>query len=536
MSQTINLEISQGSRTLTLSQEEIRVIEAVSPTVDAERTEDGVQITVHDLHGTETVNLYDGTDGPAGPRGEPGPQGPQGEQGPKGDTGPAGPQGEQGPQGVQGEPGPQGPKGDTGATGPQGPQGPKGDPGEVTQADFDELADEVSQQKSAIEDLQALTNQKAGMLIDTASGAIASFVPDSTIDNLLGVSVDIEPVQDLHGYDSPWPGGGGKNKANYPALITAGAVEQDDGSLYVATASSFSNIKAWENDGTTGQFAVTFIIKNNGTSRGIYPVIKYTDSTEEALPINTGTTTFTTYTKISNNSKTVDCVYFKYGSSAVKNWFYIQVESGSTATAWTPYENICPISGWDSVDIMHSGADTTTPTTYTVQLGQTVYGGMLDATNGTLTVDRAMVDLGTLSYTYYPDYNTFVVFLENKAVGEPPNYGKGMVCSAYPTSEYIWYSGYKPDKSIGGTDGKGIAIKDSTYTNVPDFKNAMSGVQLVYKIGTPITIQLDPVQIAAIAGQANNVWADGGAVTVEFAADLKTYIDQKIAAAVAAMS
>lgn len=134
MYQTINLEISQGSRTLTLSQEEIRVIEAVSPTVDAERTEDGVQITVHDLHGTETVNLYDGTDGPAGPRGEPGPQGPQGEQG---------------PQGVQGATGPKGPQGDTGATGPQGPQGPKGDPGEVTQAEFDELADEVSQQKSA---------------------------------------------------------------------------------------------------------------------------------------------------------------------------------------------------------------------------------------------------------------------------------------------------------------------------------------------------------------------------------------------------
>ena len=154
MSQTINLEISQGSRTLTLSQEEIRVIEAVSPTVDAERTEDGVQITVHDLHGTETVNLYDGTDGPAGPRGEPGPQGPQGEQGPKGDTGPVGPQGEQGPQGVQGATGPQGPKGDTGATGPQGPQGPKGDPGEVTQAEFDELSDEVAQQKSAIDEIE----------------------------------------------------------------------------------------------------------------------------------------------------------------------------------------------------------------------------------------------------------------------------------------------------------------------------------------------------------------------------------------------
>ena len=185
MSQTINLEISQGSRTLTLSQEEIRVIEAVSPTVDAERTEDGVQITVHDLHGTETVNLYDGTDGPAGPRGEPGPQGPQGEQGPKGDTGPVGPQGEQGPQGVQGATGPQGPKGDTGATGPQGPQGPKGDPGEVTQAEFDELSDEVAQQKSAI--MQYTGNgiipiTKSGAYINTSGTTvdITAFVTDAT--------------------------------------------------------------------------------------------------------------------------------------------------------------------------------------------------------------------------------------------------------------------------------------------------------------------------------------------------------------------
>ena len=79
-------------------------------------------------------------------------------------------------------------------------------------------------------------------------------------------------------------------------------------------------------------------------------------------------------------------------------------------------------------------------------------------------------------------------------------------------------------------------IIDNAYSDVATFKAAMSGVRLVYELATPITITLDPVQIATIAGQTNNVWADAGDVTVEYAADLKTYIDSKIAAAVAAMS
>jgi hypothetical protein len=44
------------------------------------------------------------------------------------------------------------------------------------------------------------------------------------------------------------------------------------------------------------------------------------------------------------------------------------------------------------------------------------------------------------------------------------------------------------------------------------------------------------VTISTISGQTNNVWADAGDVAVEYAADLKAYIDSKIAAAVAALS
>jgi hypothetical protein len=56
----------------------------------------------------------------------------------------------------------------------------------------------------------------------------------------------------------------------------------------------------------------------------------------------------------------------------------------------------------------------------------------------------------------------------------------------------------------------------------------------VAKLATPIEIDLDPTQVQTLLG-LNNVWSDGE-MSVDYAADLKTYIDNKIAAAVAALS
>jgi lysophospholipase L1-like esterase len=86
-----------------------------------------------------------GAQGPEGPRGLQGPKGDTGAQGLQGDPGPIGPQGPQGPQGFTGPQGPEGQRGPQGETGPQGPKGDKGDPGEVTEAELQAVADEVSQ-------------------------------------------------------------------------------------------------------------------------------------------------------------------------------------------------------------------------------------------------------------------------------------------------------------------------------------------------------------------------------------------------------
>lgn len=81
MADPIRLPVDADEGNVQLTVEEMRVVEAVSPTVTAERDEDGVLITVHDLNGTRTAHVNDG---------ETGPQGPRGIQGEKGETGATG--------------------------------------------------------------------------------------------------------------------------------------------------------------------------------------------------------------------------------------------------------------------------------------------------------------------------------------------------------------------------------------------------------------------------------------------------------------
>lgn len=86
--------------------------------------------------GPQGIQGEQGATGPAGPRGEQGEQGPQGEQGLPGKDGAQGPQGAQGETGPMGPPGPEGKQGPQGVPGPRGEQGipgPKGDPGEPGQ-------------------------------------------------------------------------------------------------------------------------------------------------------------------------------------------------------------------------------------------------------------------------------------------------------------------------------------------------------------------------------------------------------------------
>jgi hypothetical protein len=195
-------------------------------------------------------------------------------------------------------------------------------------------------------------------------------------------------------------------------------------------------------------------------------------------------------------------------SATLKN---IMLEVGSSPTTFAPYSNICPISGWDEckVTVADDLENPTTSNVYTIDLDGTRYGGKLDVVSGVLTIDRAMVDLGTLNWTLENG-----VFRLNQDIGAKKelnmNAIANIICSAYPTVSQVTMA--TTDKCVAGLNwSNGVRVSDSAYANVTDFKTAMNGVQLVYELATPQTIQLTPTIIKSLQGE-NNFFADSGEV------------------------
>lgn len=407
------------------------------------------------------------------------------------------------------------------------PQGQQGAPGEVTQAEFDALAGEVTQQKSAIEALEALTNRKAGMLVDTASGSIASFVPDATIDHLLGLDVAVEPVQDLHGYDNPWPAGGGKNKFDASILT-----EQVSWKIVVLTLPPGTYTMSTNKGSTTDtNLPLHFRLTGNNT-------------------LGTGNAVYVNHpiTVTIPDDGTAEVVFRRVSGDKVFSAYWYQIEAGSNATTYVPYENLCPISGWDAVSIWNKPThDTTADPTVTIQLGQTVYGAKLTISEGgsvNALVDRVTLTLdGSVDEAWMAETIDTVRQYFRLPVG----------AFGYIVADDVLSNIYTQAVITGGTTAVGINVVNSAGYNVAqisvrpldvsvmtiaDFRAQLAAnpLQVVYRLSTPIEIQFAPVTISTISGQTNNVWANTGDVSVEFAADLKHYIDSKIAAAVAALS
>ena len=191
-------------------------------------------------------------------------------------------------------------------------------------ADYSELSGDVNSLKSAI-------NDKADIIVSSASGAIASFSDGADNLPVKSLSVAIEPVQDLHRYDSPWPAGGGKNLfgGEYgtkwilptPLSISAGDSLAISASV-PASGNSQINIYTGEN-GATRYF-------NAGLNDTV-------DGRKVRIATFTEDITITAF--LMDVAECTD----------------IQIEKGSTATAYAPYSNICPITGHTAVAVARTG-------------------------------------------------------------------------------------------------------------------------------------------------------------------------------------
>jgi len=493
---------------------------------------------------------------------------------------------------------------------------------------------------------------------------IASFSDGAEDIPIKSLSVAIEPVQDLHGQDAPYPAGGGKNlfqttlvngslggvtfavnddgsvklggTATINAYILAGSVALDEGTYTVngITGSTTDTVYlqivdealssqiAYTADGdksftlSEAQTVALRIVVKNGISptMTIYPMVRLSSVTDGTFapytnicPISGHTSANVTrcgknlfnevdaentvstnrYAVLENGllhyksdgsswmyTKRVP-VYLKTGtyvlslqnyrlvSGAVPIWLIKAYGQQSYPAASTPY--VLSVTEDTTVEISVTTSGTTSATEFygNIQLevgstvadyepyrgttypitfpsGTTVYGGNITVNqdgSGSLVVDKANVDLGSLDWSYstasegHERFNISTPLSDIKGV--PSTDVANAISDMFKVVSNNSTYAHQYDASLSIGVNQYIYIYWSQYTDAAIFKSAVSGSQLVYELATPITIPLTASQITTLLG-VNNLWADTGNIeSLTYRANLGDYINNAITTAVA---
>ena len=359
----------------------------------------------------------------------------------------------------------------------------------------------------------------------------------------VSLSAEIEPIQDLHGYDKPWVGGAGKNKLP----------------LTLAKLKSDNVYGTWvDNVYTVGNTIFTVNLDDGGNVQSISSNNLGENSMRLSFTLKAGT--YILSSGFTETAGTNDTFMRAKGSSAViargnraapgqqftlesdKNvtWNLRVANSAiictpmvriSTESAdFVPYSNICPISGHTSVTITDYDSDSNTATV-TVQLGTTVYGGRLNVTTGVLTVDRVI-------YTYDENSGWIKSALTDADIFVINDYGTTIATwdrtkSIISNQTEVVTSGTEHATSIMVTQSQlRYAFTDYGETSLDDFKTfiASNNLQLCVYLATPTTIQLTPEQLTMLKGY-NRLSCDGGGdITLTYKADRLAAIEAALAA------
>ena len=405
-------------------------------------------------------------------------------------------------------------------------------------ADAKKTGDEISGVKNTL-------NHKADVIYDTASGPIASFPDGADGLPVKDLTVGIEPAQDLHGYENPWPAGGGKNLL---PLVVSDIKSLNTAGTWSGNSYSYNGVTFTINTDSDGN---VIGISTSGTATGAAKIDLYHDETDNTVfqigrilnGCPAGGSAGTDGYKLSawGNPANVDTgsgitITYKQSWCSINVYngvnvngkvFYPMVRLSSVSDAtFAPYSNICPISGWTGCNISHSGADTSDPTVFSISWQSeagTVYGGTLDVTSGVLTVTYRCVDMGTLPFSRSNE-NLFYVMCDDLQAVKNENRLSEWKSSIYKNGGSRGVAQIT-DGMMATNSDRYIMFKDTRTDVATEFKNLVTGQTLFYPLATPLVYNLDPVTVTTLLGQ-NNIWADCGPSTVEYPCDTKLYIER----------
>lgn len=205
---------------------------------------------------------------------------------------------------------------------------------------------------------------------------------------LKSLTVAIEPKQDLHGYDHPWVGGAGKNlvcstiakikEVNTQGTWTSDTAYKHNGITFTITSHDGVSIDAVKIGGMANSDAYFRL----DSPRTDFPTGNLIANAGVVIPQGGGVYMGTSCVfadiysgKFNNVTNTTDKQFTNDGSGKIEPALKVpngSIESGGVlrpmirlateaSSAYEPYSNICPITGWDEATVTRTGKNLLNP-------------------------------------------------------------------------------------------------------------------------------------------------------------------------------
>ena len=182
---------------------------------------------------------------------------------------------------------------------------------------------------------------------EVLTGDIVSFNSVST-DPLADVKVAVTPVQDLHGYANPWVGGGGANQ--WDEEWEVGSINSSTGQNNVD-----SNEIRSKNYIPIMPLTQYYCYVGGGETQSNMKA-RFYDADKNYLGSSPDGATFVYYNRAFTTPSTAYYMRFamqpSYGTTYNNN---VAINYPSTVTTYSPYSNICPITGWTGANVVRTG-------------------------------------------------------------------------------------------------------------------------------------------------------------------------------------
>ena len=183
----------------------------------------------------------------------------------------------------------------------------------------------------------------------TLTGAIVSFIA-SKAKPINSLTVTLEPQQDLHGQDAPYPAGGGKNKFD-ESTVTFGK--------WIDSSGNVSDIAYGCVSAKIPVSSSNYYLKSFGTSPNTWSIVEYASDNSFIKRSHDGGTYPISVTLDSSTAYIVfqvSCPIAETMTAEILASFKVILVEGSTAPAsYSPYSNICPITGVTGASVTRTG-------------------------------------------------------------------------------------------------------------------------------------------------------------------------------------